>query len=98
MRIIFEEDIDKKPFEYYSKKKSNFLKAIQVNDDFDIYKNGKAYVSGKNGDYIIKGPLEGYWVVERKTFEQYYQLYEVDEDRENILSFRKRVIEKEMGK
>jgi len=96
MRIIFDEDIDKKPFEYYTKKSANFTKAIQIHDDFHIYKEGKPFVSGKGGDYIMQGPTTGYWIVEQKTFEKYFQLYEVDDDIGNVLSFRKRVIEREL--
>ena len=99
MRIIFDDDIKKKDPNHYIKKNPTIIRAIQVNDDFKIYKEGKGFfVTGSKGDYIIvlEEADDGFYVVAKKTFEKYYRPFEVTESFENVLSFNEHITKKEM--
>jgi|TARA_Y100001963_G_C6788573_1_gene454275 hypothetical protein len=98
MRIIFDDDVKDKPFSYFIKKRPNIIKAFQVDDDFKIYKEGKGFfATGKKGDYIILlQPTEGFYIVEKKTFESYYSPYFIFQSRDNVLSFSEHVANKEL--
>ena len=98
MRILFDDDIKDKPFSYFIKRKPNIIKAYQVDDDFKIFKEGKGFfATGKKGDYIILlNPDDGFYIVEKKTFEQYYSPYCIFESKDNVLSFSEFLASKEL--
>ena len=99
MRVIFDEDVKNKNFDFYIKKNPTIIKAVQAKDDFKIYKEGKGYITtGKEGDYIIlmEPAEEGFYVIEKNTFEKYYRYFDVPESFENVLSFNEDVTKKEM--
>ena len=99
MRIIFDDDVKDKPFEYYIKKNPTIIRAYQVDDNFKIYKEGKGFfATGSKGDYIIiMEPVEnGFYVIAEETFEKYYRPFEVTESYENVLSFNEHITKKEM--
>jgi len=95
MRIIFEDDIENRDFEYFVKKKANLVKACQIKDDFKIYKEGKGFFAqGKAGDYLVLGPLKGFYIIGQETFEKYYGPFHVFETKDNVISFREYQIKK----
>jgi len=99
MRIIFDDDIQEKPYQHYIKKNPTIVKAYQIDDDFKIYKDGKGFfATGSKGDYIIllEPATEGFYVIAKKTFEKYYRPFEVTESYENVLSFNEHITKKEM--
>ena len=99
MRIIFDDDVKDKPFEFYIKKNPTIIRAYQVQEDFKIYKEGKGFfATGSKGDYIIiMEPAEdGFYVIAEETFEKYYRPFEVTESYENVLSFNEHITKKEM--
>ena len=99
MRIIFDDDIKNKDLNYFIKKKPTLMKAFQVNDDFKIYKEGKGFfVTGSRGDYVVvlEPTEDGFYVIEKETFEKYYRPFEVPKSFENVLSFNEHLTKKEM--
>ena len=95
MRYIFDDDIKDKPFSFYVKKSPNIVKACQIDDSFKVYRDGEGItISGNKGDYIILGPLEGFYVIEKETFEKYYKPYFIFESKGNILSLSEHIAKK----
>tara|TARA_R100001510_G_C7642900_1_gene200461 strand:+ start:298 stop:603 length:306 start_codon:yes stop_codon:yes gene_type:complete len=95
MRYIFDDDVKDKPFSFFVKRSPNIVKACQIDDDFKVYREGEGVtITGNAGDYIILGPLEGFYVIEKNTFEKYYKPYFIFEAKDNILSLNEHIAKK----
>ena len=96
MKNIQKSDItNRKKYLFLLKKKANLVKACQIKDDFKIYKEGKGFFAqGKAGDYLVLGPLKGFYIIGQETFEKYYGPFHVFETKDNVISFREYQIKK----